>query len=307
MKKISLIALILLLIGTAGSLITFKEVNQSVSILEKKEITDQNITRFNVATDNTAIEIIPTNEQKTTVELSGTAKKSSAYTLLADVEGTTLSVQLKERQTKIYNFDFLSTSLLLKVYVPQKMYDSLGISSNNGRVQAEGLQVKELKAKVSNGRVALRDMTGNTVTVKTDNGRIQAEKLDVKKVKATTSNGRIDLKNVSASATAVQADNGKIILNNVEGILTGKVKNGLIHLATNHLDRSINFESDNGHIKIETEKEPTNTTFDVSVENGKMDLLDKYKSNEIIGKGDHIIQLKTENGKISVTKQKNNK
>ncbi|MGG3448370.1 DUF4097 family beta strand repeat-containing protein [Domibacillus aminovorans] len=304
MKKISLIALILLLMGAAGSFITFKKMNHSVSVLEEKGITDQNITHLSVTTDNAAIEIIPTNKQETTVEVSGTAKKSSAYTFLADVEGTTLSVQLKERQTKLYNFDFISTSLSLKVYVPEKVYDSLRISSDNGRVKAANLRVKEVKVKVSNGRVELRDITGSTITTETDNGRIQAENLDVKQVKATTSNGRIDLKNVYSSAVSVKADNGKIILDDVNGKVLGKVKNGMISLMTNHLDRPIEFESDNGNIKIQTEKEPTNTTFDVSVDNGKIDLLDGYKPNEIIGDGDHFIKLTTANGKISITKQK---
>ena len=301
-KKITIIALILLLVGAAGSFITFQAINQSVSVLEEKEIADQNITRLSVTTDNAVLEIIPTNKRETTVELSGTAKKSSAYTLSTDVEGTTLSVQLKERQTKFYNFDFISTSLSLKVYVPEKMYDSLRISSDNGRVKAENLHVKDIQAKVSNGRVELRDITGSTVTAETDNGRIQAEKLNVKQVKATAKNGRIDMKNVASSAVEVKADNGKIGLDDVDGKMIGKVKNGTISLMTNHLDRPIEFESDNGNIKIQTEKEPTNTTFDASVDNGKIDLLDGYRPNEIIGNGDHVIKLTTANGKISVTK-----
>ncbi|OKL35457.1 DUF4097 family beta strand repeat-containing protein [Domibacillus mangrovi] len=304
MKKISLIALILLLVGAPGSLITFKKMNHSVSVLAEKAIADQNITRLSVTTDNAAIEIIPTNKQETTVQVSGTAKKSSAYRFLADVEGTTLSVQLKERQTKLYNFDFISTSLLLKIYVPEKVYDSLIISSDNGRVKAENLRVKDVKARISNGRVELRDIKGSTVTVETDNGRIQAENLDVKQVKAKTSNGRIDLKNVSSSAVLVKADNGKIALDDVDGKMVGEVKNGMISLMTNHLDRAIEFESDNGNIEIQTEKEPTNTAFDVSVDNGKIDILNGYRPNEIIGDGNHLIKLTTVNGKISIAKQK---
>ena len=73
-------------------------------------------------------------------------------------------------------------------------------------------------------------------------------------------------------------------------------------LATKDLDRNIQLVSNNGKISIKTEKEPTNTTFKVSSDNGSINILDKYEGNTVIGKGENLVDLKANNGKIEVVK-----
>lgn len=63
----------------------------------------------------------------------------------------------------------------------------------------------------------------------------------------------------------------------------------------------IDLECNNGKIMIKTENEPTNTTFDVHVDNGKVDILGKHEGNTVIGKGENLVKLPN-NGKIEITK-----
>lgn len=42
--------------------------------------------------------------------------------------------------------------------------------------------------------------------------------------------------------------------------------------------------------------------FDVHVDNGRINILDKYEGNTVIGKGTHVIKLTTNNGRVTVTK-----
>jgi DUF4097 and DUF4098 domain-containing protein YvlB len=88
----------------------------------------------------------------------------------------------------------------------------------------------------------------------------------------------------------------------VQGSLKGETHNGSIALETKELDRDIDFKTNNGKIKITTKKEPSNVQFNVSVDNGKVDILNKYDSSAVIGKGKNIIKLATHNGSISVIK-----
>ena len=88
----------------------------------------------------------------------------------------------------------------------------------------------------------------------------------------------------------------------MEGNLEGETHNGSIALETKELDRDIDFKTHNGKIKITTEKEPSNVQFNVSVDNGKVDILNKYDHNVVIGKGKNTIKLGTHNGSISVIK-----
>lgn len=263
-KKISIIALVLLLIGVAGSLFTYRNANKLVQVSEEKLINDQNITQVQVETDNVGVEIVPTKDKVTKIELSGKRSTETKQIFSANVNGTTLSIKLKDERLKFFSLDFLATSLTLKVYLPEKQYASLLIDSQNGLIQAQQMNITD--------------------------------------VKATTNNGRIELKNIVSSTVYVESSNGKISLEHVDGKLTGKTNNGKISIISKDLDRPMQLDTNNGSISVQTEKEPTNTTFNVHVDNGHINILDKYNSNAVIGKGENVISLITNNGAITVSK-----
>ena len=55
-------------------------------------------------------------------------------------------------------------------------------------------------------------------------------------------------------------------------------------------------------LRLQTKKEPSDVQFNVSVDNGKVDILNKYDRDAVIGKGKNMIKLATHNGSISVIK-----
>ena len=260
-KKLSIIALVLLLIGVIGCLFTFSQVTNKETTTEEKTISEI-VTDIRIDTDNAAVEIVPTKDKETRIELVSKGMDVSKLDFTADVEGKKLSVQLKDRRT--FSFGFHIQSLHLKVYVPDESYKTFVVESDNGKLQISGLKSEDLNVKSQNGRVELND--------------IITEKVEVKSA------------------------NGKVELNNVEGKLVGSSNNGKITLVTKDLDREIDFESNNGKIMIKTENEPTNTTFDVHVDNGRVDILGKYEGDTVIGKGENLVKLETNNGKIEITK-----
>ncbi|PKF86232.1 hypothetical protein CW306_22865 [Bacillus sp. BA3] len=260
-KKLSIIALVLLLIGVIGCLFTFSQVTDKETTTEEKTISEI-VTDIQIDTDNAAVEIVPTKDKETRIELVSKGMDVSKLDFTADVEGKKLSVQLKDRRT--FSFGFHIQSLHLKVYVPDESYKSFAVETDNGKLQISGLKSEDLNVRSQNGRVELND--------------IITEKIEVKSA------------------------NGKVELNNVEGKLVGSSNNGKITLVTKDLDREIDFESNNGKIMIQTENEPTNTTFDVHVDNGRVDILGKYEGDTVIGKGENLVKLETNNGKIEITK-----
>ncbi|MGE1163802.1 DUF4097 family beta strand repeat-containing protein [Peribacillus simplex] len=260
-KKLSIIALVLLLVGVIGSLFTFFQVTDKKTTTEEKTVSEI-VTDVQVDADNAAVEIIPTKDKDTRIELVSKGVDVSKLDFSADVEGKKLSVTLKDKHS--FSFGFQIQSLHLKVYVPEKSYKSFVVKSDNGKVQMNELEIKNLNVESQNGRVELNDII-------------------TEKVKVKSANGRVDL-------------------NNVEGNLVGSSNNGKITLVTKDLDRMIDLESDNGKIMIKTENEPTNTTFNVHVGYGKVDILGKYEGNTVIGKGENLVKLETNNGKIEVTK-----
>ncbi|WML42857.1 DUF4097 family beta strand repeat-containing protein [Neobacillus sp. PS3-40] len=263
-KRISIVALILLVVGTIGSYLTFRENYRTATVLKEKVI-NKSVTAININTDNTGIEIIPTKGTTTKVRVYGRKTPDIKQTFSANLEEKALSIQLKEHQVKLFNFDFFPVSFLLKVYVPEKQYESLQINNDNGQVKIGRLNVKNLKAKTNNGEMEFNHINAINVDFRTDNGAIR-------------------------------------YLGQITGKVTGKTDNGKISFVTPNIDYPIQLRSDNGSITIHTDNEPTNVTYDVHVDNGSINIFNKYTSSSVIGKGDNMIKLTTNNGKISITK-----
>ncbi|KKK39232.1 hypothetical protein WQ57_05580 [Mesobacillus campisalis] len=263
-KKISIVALVLLLVGITGSLLTVQAKTQSETIKEERIFNNEHFSNIEIEGDNASVEIIPANNSTTRVELVGNAKKDREYTLDADIQKNTLAVTLNEKQLKFYNFGFPDAALAIKVYVPKKKYDTLRAELANGSVTAEEMEIK-------------------TATVK-------------------TINGEIDLKGLETSTVTAQSDNGKILLEDIEGDISGKIINGSISFVTDHLDRNVDFESLNGKIEIQTAKEPANATIDAEVSHGNVTIFGDSIRDTVFGNGENLIKLTTLNGDVTVTK-----
>ncbi|OOR22106.1 DUF4097 family beta strand repeat-containing protein [Bacillus cereus] len=281
-KNLSIIAGIIFIIGIIGSLFTYRSI-AAVPISEEKVINNNNVSSVIIDTNNVRVNTYPTTESNIKITLDGEVNPNIKRTLITDDKDSTLLISYKEKQQRWFNFDIseVLAPLTLNVYLPEKQYDSLKVSNNNGYVSAKKLNVTHFNINTSNGRVELREINSQ-------------------KVIAEANNGIMDFKDIMAQNIHVKSNNGRIMLDHVEGEIEGQSKNGSLTLKTNELDRNLNFTTHNGKINIETEKEPTNVQFNVSVDNGRANILDKYKGNAVIGEGENLIKLTTHNGNISV-------
>ena len=260
LKKLMIIGIVLIIIGTLGSFLTFRD--NGIDIAEEKVFKESNITTVELESNNAAVEIIPTTDSKTKVEIVGKGTKDTMTNLTAKVEGETLIVKLEEKQIGFIHLDF--GSLTLRVTLPEKQYKSLIINNDNGKVELANLSVELLKAE--------------------------------------SNNGRIEMKNILTDKVEVNSDNGRVLFEDVTGMVKGKTNNGKISMITTTLNQAVQLETNNGSIEIETENEPTNVTFDIQVHNGSVNILDKFKGSTVIGNGENLVKLTTNNGKIQVLK-----
>lgn len=258
------VVLVLILIVAGGITLLFKQENVFEKSNNKKVIEDLSFTNLAVLTENAAVEIIPTKDSVATVEYSGKTKKNKKFIFEADVKGDTLSVQFKEKRKGFIRFGITSLNLTLTVYLPERQYERLQVETDNGRIIAEQLQATDLHLE--------------------------------------TDNGRIELKHVDAETVNVKTDNGKIVLENVTGQMKAKTDNGQISVVTSDLEDSLDLETDNGKIEIQTEKEPTNAVIDAKTDNGRVELFGQENKHVTFGKGENLIKLRTDNGRITVTK-----
>ncbi len=262
-KKITIIAFILILVGTVGSLLTFNLLDKPQLVSEEKIIEESNISEMEIILTNADLNLISTSESKMKVRLTGTT--TTKDNLSVNVIGNKVSIKLNHDEgKKLFNLGLFESNLQVMVYIPEKQYEAIKMDLDNGNVQASQIKVNELVASTVNGNVEIGDIASDEVNI--------------------------------------HSTNGKLILWNIEGELTGDSENGMISLKADNLDHAMRLESKNGTIEIQTINEPTNVTFDVDTANGKIDILGDDSNNIIFGNGEQLIQLRTYNGSIVVSK-----
>lgn len=216
-----------------------------------------------IKSDNVYVDIIPTNDSVAKIEFVTNRASKRKSGFTSEITGEKLSIAVKDE--KVFKFGFYpESSQHLTIYLPKKQYKAMRIENGNGQVQVQQMKIRKVEVSLINGEVELNRLT-------TEN-------------------------------TKVELGNGKIQLKDVTGEVEGTTVNGEIYLLTKTLNQPIQFESTNGEIIIQTDKEPTNVRFDVNIVNGDINILNKYTGSTTIGKGENLIKLTTVNGEISVMK-----
>lgn len=180
------------------------------------------------------------------------------------MDGNTLEIEVNRRGFKWLSIDFFSNSPTLNLMLPEKVAGTIALETNNGTISASNLESEEMVAESDNGEILIGDVKSNSIYA--------------------------------------QSDNGELFFENIEGEILGESDNGDITLVNDTLNQPIEFETDNGSIIIQTKKEPKNVKMDVYTDNGNINIFGKSNESTVIGNGENLIKLTSDNGDITVEK-----
>ncbi len=260
-KTIVITGIILMVIGIAGSFLSYQFMDHSSSTV-KETVASGHIAHLKILAKNEHVTIIPVkNRSEITVELTGKGTKKLNTELDLHVHDDTLSIKTK-RLKKLFQINFFGGTRELNIYLPEKLYQSLEVSLDNGELTVNDLSIKNVKTDSNNGRIRMKHMVSDHIHVAVSNGRVH--------------------------------------LDHVEGKITGRSDNGAVFLKTDTLDRSIDWKTDNGNIKIETEGKPENAILDLQTKNGRVSVFSSDDWNTVIGDGEYLIKLRANNGNIYI-------
>jgi len=268
-----------------------------VSTNEVMTIQDDRFLNVDINVQHGALFVSPSDSSMTTVELIGSNEKLK---LTAEVVDDTLFIQLKSLRHWLFMFNFNMKAVTLNVIIPTKLYQSIAMKTDNGRISAEKILCKKINVTTDNGKIQLKEIAATSLTAETDNGRIEIDKVQVDHLRTKTDNGRIEMRHIDADSIVAESDNGRIELEHVTGSIVGSTDNGRITLLTDSLDRNIDFQTDNGSIVIQSTSKPTNVSIHTKTGHGKVDVFGERNSRTVIGAGEHTIRLKSDNGRIIV-------
>ncbi|MCC3357160.1 DUF4097 family beta strand repeat-containing protein [Bacillus sp. REN16] len=299
-KKLTLLALLLFLIGVIGSVVTYGSMNKEVKINDKKPIENENITSIQIDVDSTDIEFISVPRMdEARVELVGTGVENTIHDFSVKEEGETLFVSLQSENKKWFSFNFYIPALKLKIFAPEKMYNSVKIKSFSSDVLVQKLQSKTIDLETDSGDVKVENITSEKMTLKTFSGDVHMEHVQGA-IETVTDSGDLYVLDAPVKSFGAVTFSGDIKLEKINGEISTKTDSGDVFISTSEISQSIHGKTFSGDIKIESEKEPEDISFEVSTFSGDVNLFDKYKNNAEIGNGTILIQLETDSGDITV-------
>lgn len=260
-KKISLIAIVLIVTGIIGSLITLPMLKESHKIFEEKEFPNAAVKNIAFDVYSAGLEIIPVKNRPMKLIVTGESKEELIFQ--ADVVGDTLNVKLKKKnKIQFFNVMDFVKDVKLKIFVPVNEFNSIAGNVKYGGIHVENLKANELDLELRNGLIELSD--------------VDAQDIDLK------------------------LKDGEISLDKVEGNIRGTAENGIFFLKTAHLDRNIDFEMENGEVMIQTEQKPNNAAIHTGVGNGSIIIFGSFQPDVKFGKGENKINLYVTNGTILI-------
>ncbi len=261
-RRMTIIAVALILIGGIGSLFVHFLSEQPQAVHAEKAYTEEAITNMQIDITNGEVQLLPSSDERIHVRLTGTAKGQEHLTTIVDDDTLQIDI-IDDTEKKWFSFGFYEPAYELMVYLPPRQFQSIQLAVDNGSILTRG---------------------------------IEADVFDLH-----TINGQIELDRLAAQQVSANTVNGKLSMQDVEGQIVGSSENGMISLHTSSIDRPIELTSTNGSIAIQSNQEPRNVSFDVHTANGIIDLFGKYDHDSVIGQGEHRVALSTQNGSIHLT------
>ena len=204
-RKLVLLALVLIGVGTVGTWLTRESATDSHNPVEVTvPVAGMDSLRINAS--NRRIDFAVSNNDEVRVVMAGNTRRTD---LTADVVDNEIVIEARQRrQFMSLNFDGIGTSTLT-VYLPEHEFEQITASTTNGGIVADNLLARDVSLRTSNGQVEARNLQGN-LEIRTTNGRVNVSHI-AGDIQVRTTNGRIEFVNPTlAQNVEMQTTNGRI-------------------------------------------------------------------------------------------------
>ncbi|MDI7740666.1 DUF4097 family beta strand repeat-containing protein [Lysinibacillus fusiformis] len=273
-----------------------------VSHVEMNSCVDTNFDNVDIKADKANLTIIPTEDDKPSVNVKDQDGKTKATMEVVD---NTLKVRVK-REDGIMKFFFIHLSMGLStidvtIQLPQKLYEQITVMNKSGKIEMESQQSKQMRIETDNGKIVMKSLLARTLKAKSDNGRILLNDSNFTDVVASTDNGRVCVNHSRAEKFELSTDNGRIELDEVDGEIWATTDNGRIEGYIPQVTKPLKWKTDNGSITLKTDEILKNVSLSVKSDFGRINVYGEKGKKFQFGDGSIPVRFKTDNGRITVT------
>ena len=232
MKKVIYAALVLLVVGIAGTIVSANKNGgfslNTVDVFQSKKISATDIKNMEIETASTDVTILPGNEDAFQVVLKGKAseKLKKSFTLIAVKNGDTVIIRVKRKNEFSIGFNF--EQVHLEVKIPKKEMASIAAKTSSGDIHANGLQSEQASFAASSG-----DISGeawkikNELKVHTSSGDISMNGIDSGTADFLSASGDMELKKLKEDTITLETSSGDAAMMDVRGNITANATQGI--------------------------------------------------------------------------------
>ncbi|SFB24098.1 MULTISPECIES: DUF4097 family beta strand repeat-containing protein [unclassified Bacillus (in: firmicutes)] len=297
MKKFVYLLLVMFAIGVTGTLLSVSAAGgfslDTYSVSDKEVISAQDIQRISVDLSSTDITVIPTEDKEITVELEGKISKKlkKKIELVVKESGKTLKVGLRNENQIKFNIGVLIVDTKVNIFLPEKLYESIDLTTSSGDITIQDLEGKGLSLKASSGDiVAENSKAKETFKIKTSSGEITSKNNEADRFEMSASSGDLLVVDQKAIETVLETSSGEMKLENIIGGLSAQASSGDIFVVNEEVAGNIHADTSSGDIKIEFVNKPTSLALEFRGSSGEGNIgleglhYDEKNEHEISGK-----------------------
>lgn len=248
LKIILIIFIILVIIAIAGfiALMVASDWNlENFKYVEKEYQVEENFESIKLNLKGSDVVIRSSNDEKCKV----VCFENNIYSHSVDVINNELVVGCNYK-TKIF-FSYKESKIT--IYLPEKDYKTLNLTTTSGDVDVENLKVDELTITVSSGDVEVNNVECNNISTAGESGDVELQNIKVNgAVSVARDSGDVELSNVSCNGNlSTSTDSGDISLENVVcGGLSSECDSGDVKLESVLVNGALTIEAESGDVEF---------------------------------------------------------
>ncbi len=218
-KILIIIAVVLIAAGAAISMTAFAKMDYSITRLNRSNPETKTVeiskTFKNISANvtQTDIRIMPSDNNKCSVYISENDKIHHT----ANVENNTLVIN-EEDNRKWHDFIFnFYTDLYVEIYLPQKEYNKLYVSTNSGDININsGFKFEQAECGSTSGDITFSSDVTNNAELSSTSGNVRAEKMNCNIFSLKSTSGDVIASDMRIKSSGqFKSTSGDTELNNV--------------------------------------------------------------------------------------------
>jgi len=163
-------------------------------------------------------------------------------------DGSTLTVRFAQRRGLSVNL-----TKQLEILIPRELsenFENFHINTVSGRVEVRGMSADDVTVSTTSGRIELQQITAQALNAATTSGRIELSSIQAEEISLRTVSGRVETHNVETGRLQTQTTSGRHELYGSFGTVNARSVSGRIGVISQVVPERLAAHATSGRIEV---------------------------------------------------------